>query len=66
MARLPDNIEKSGFRTGEYVGYGGGAWRIRRRMGGGWVAIEVDGLRSKRGATLWDIGVFLKSLRTVL
>lgn len=40
------NIEASGFRRGEYVGYRAGAvWRIKRREGGGWVANRtVDGL----------------------
>jgi len=32
------NIEKSGFRRGEYVGYGAGiVWRIARN-GGPWIA----------------------------
>lgn len=46
MAALPANVERSGFRPGEYVGYVSGAvWRIKRRLGGGWVANRtVDGL----------------------
>ncbi|CAB5238228.1 hypothetical protein UFOVP162_17 [uncultured Caudovirales phage] len=33
-----NNIEKSAFRKGEYVGYGGGlVWRIQRG-GNGWYA----------------------------
>lgn len=41
--RIPHNIEASGFRRGEYVGYdvvaSPGVWRITRRDGGkGWVA----------------------------
>jgi len=31
------NIDKSGFRKGEYVGYGAGrVWRIRKTQFGGW------------------------------
>lgn len=31
------NIEKSAFKRGEYVGYGGGkVWRIRKTLFGGW------------------------------
>lgn len=37
------NIEKSGFRKGEYVGYANGVWRIRK-LPGGW--------RSALGASL--------------
>lgn len=37
MRDLP-NIEKSGFRRGEYVGYANGVWRIRRNPSGGWTA----------------------------
>jgi len=29
-------IERSGFKPGEYVGYAGGAWRIRKTLYGGW------------------------------
>lgn len=31
------NVEKSAFKLGEYVGYGGGkVWRIRKTLFGGW------------------------------
>jgi hypothetical protein len=32
------NIEKSAFRAGEYVGYAGDVWRIRKCGYGGWEA----------------------------
>ena len=36
MQNLP-NIEKSAFRHGEYVGYGGGnVWKIKRDPSSGW------------------------------
>jgi hypothetical protein len=34
-----DRIDKSAFRRGEYVGYADGVWRIKRREGGGWIAM---------------------------
>lgn len=40
--RYLHNIEKSGFRKGEYVGYCDGAWRIVR-VSGIWRAIHVNG-----------------------
>jgi hypothetical protein len=42
---MPHNIEKSGFRHGEYVGYGAGkVWRIRKTLFGGWKwAARVQG-----------------------
>lgn len=44
MLALP-NIERSGFRPREYVGYAGArVYRITRRLTGGWVARHyVDG-----------------------
>ena len=33
------NIERSGFRRGEYVGYAHGVWHIRRINGRQWEAI---------------------------
>ncbi len=41
MRNLP-NIEKSGFRPGEYVGYHDGAWRIVK-VSGIWRAIHQNG-----------------------
>lgn len=41
MKNLP-NIEKSGFRPGEYVGYHDGAWRIVRHSGI-WRALHQGG-----------------------
>jgi len=59
------NIEKSAFRKGEYVGHATGTWRIRRD-GKGWLAIagSIPGHsgRTLRGATLRDIS---KQLETV-
>lgn len=37
---LPHNIEKSGFRRGEYIGYCNGAQRIRR-SGSGWATYAL-------------------------
>ncbi len=39
-----DNIEKSGFHRGEYVGYSDGAWRITKSNSsfGNWVARKQD------------------------
>lgn len=57
------NIEKSGFRKGEYVGYAGGAWRITslsqyRNGRRGWMATK-DGASFTRG-TLSAISDALK------
>jgi len=38
MKDLP-NIERSAFKRGQYVGYGGGTWRIFR-FGGHWNAVR--------------------------
>ena len=55
MATLPHNIEKSGFRKGEYVGYdkGGHFWRITRstNSNGNWAA--RPGNADNRIATLF-------------
>ncbi len=39
------NIEKSGFRRGEYVGYANGVYRIRKTNStyGNWIAYEKQG-----------------------
>ena len=44
MVKSFPNIDKSGFRRGEYVGYGGQhVWRITNGMNGGWLAQTVGG-----------------------
>lgn len=43
------NIEKSGFRKGEYVGYALGAWTIRRGAAG-WLAIRQNDPRDMLSA----------------
>lgn len=52
------NIEKSAFHKGEYVGHATGAWRIRRN-GKGWTAqagaIPCHSGQTLYGATLGDI-----------
>lgn len=42
---MPGNIERSGLRRGEYVGYGSGnVYRIRRAaVGNGWYALGRGG-----------------------
>ncbi len=51
------NIEKSGFRRGEYVGYARGPWRITRSMDG-WVMVPCSNceyygkISQNRSATL--------------
>jgi hypothetical protein len=43
MAALPKNVNKSGFRKGQYVGYGRGrTWRIRKD-GCYWTATGIGG-----------------------
>lgn len=39
------NIEKSGFRAGQYVGYAGGVWRIKKYGNGAraWRACRTQG-----------------------
>lgn len=48
------NIEKSGFRRGEYVGYAGGAWRIAK-CDRGWIARQQNGGQSFVRRTLAEI-----------
>ncbi len=62
-ARLPLNVEASGFRRGEYVGYdcvaSPGVWNIRRRsVGKGWIARHSlkAGAGFIFGATLAQVG----------
>lgn len=53
MAAYPHNIERSGLRRGECVGYGSGlVWRIRKTGTGGWEATSTTGARYQRAATL--------------
>ena len=58
MRNLP-NIEKSGFRPGEYVGYHDGAWCIVR-VSGIWRAIHQGGKYwSIEARTLTEISILL-------
>jgi len=46
MARMPHNIERSAFRPGSWVGYGGGfVWHINRTTSalGRYVAVAHEG-----------------------
>jgi len=55
------NIEKSGFRPREYVGYANGVWRIRKRSGKqGWRADQ--GAHVICGTTLADISQQLANI----
>ena len=54
------NIEPSGFRRGEYVGYAGGVWRITRG-GMGWVADHRATLRRLSAPTLALLSVALEN-----
>lgn len=64
-ARIPSNVEASGFRRGEYVGYdcvaSPGVWRIVRREGGGWRAYHdrKPGAGYVYGRTLAEVGAKL-------
>jgi hypothetical protein len=59
MKSLP-NIEKSGFRRGEYVGYANGAWRIYK-AGREWCAQHPRWDRPRlRASTLTDISRLLE------
>ena len=60
------NVEKSGFRRGEYVGYGAGrVWRITRIVGG-WQAGATDHNPRQLGylnaRTLQEVSRFLSDL----
>lgn len=52
------NIEKSGFHRGEYVGYGGGVWRIVR-YGKGWNAGRKDPQAHFTAPTLEEVSKIL-------
>ena len=59
---MPYNIEKSAFRRGEYVGYGGGAlWRISRpHRRAQWVAVsDVGGYMPCHRDTLQEISDYI-------
>jgi hypothetical protein len=56
------NIEKSAFRRGEYVGYGGGyVWRIMKHDSG-WYAYARDGKGLLRGLRLKDLQAQLEAI----
>jgi len=63
MNRSFPNIDKSGFRRGEYVGYARGVWRIRK-ADYGWQAIHRDGSGALTGRTLAEISAKLSKLRS--
>lgn len=55
------NIEKSGFRKGEYVGHAAsGAWRIRKSSKR-WIAREVHGTAMLFGDTLGHVSMLLEA-----
>ena len=57
------NIEKSAFRRGEYVGYGGGyTWRIPVKQGGYWYAYARGSDKMLHGLRLKDLQAQLESL----
>ncbi len=62
---IPDNIDKSSFRRGEYVGFTAscGTQKIRRRAGGSRVFVwETYGLASQVGTPLFLTAKTLKAL----
>ena len=60
------NIEKSAFRPGQYVGYGGGhVWRIRRSnssYGNWWAQSQSDPNRQLRAWRLEELSAELSAL----
>jgi len=57
------NIEKSAFRRGEYVGYGGGyVWRIPVKQGGYWYAYAQGSADVLHGLRLKDLQTQLEGL----
>jgi hypothetical protein len=57
------NIEKSAFRPGQYVGYGGGTvWRISRHGRDYWAAIAQGRPDVFSARTLRDISVRLSTM----
>lgn len=58
-----NNIEKSIFRSGEYVGYGAGVWRIVRGAGQ-WLAYDSSHNRTMlRAKTLRNLSALLETQR---
>ena len=63
--RSLDNIEKSGFRPGEYVGYFDGVWRIVK-VSNIWRAIHVNGKYwSVEAPTLAELSPMLRTAQEV-
>lgn len=64
---MPHNIEKSGFHRGEYVGYGGGVWRIFKWGKAGsataWKAVRRDPHAEVTGGSLQDISTKLEGFK---
>jgi hypothetical protein len=55
------NIEKSGFRRGEYVGYANGVWRIRKdKPAVGWRAQHRETGKVLFGASLAELSTLLE------
>ncbi len=64
--RYLHNIEKSGFRKGEYVGYSDGVWRIVK-VSNIWRAIHVNGKYwSVEAPTLAELSPLLRTAQEVL
>lgn len=64
--KLPNNIDKSAFRRGEYVGYCNGAQRIRRG-GEGWRTYALGSSAGKfvdaTAPTLMELGAKLAKIK---
>ena len=58
------NIEKSGFHRGQYVGYGGGTWKIRKYGTGEhlWIAVKQGGGGEFYGSSFADLSAKLDTL----
>lgn len=58
------NIEKSGFHRGEYVGYGGGTWKIKKYGTGArlWIAVKQGGGGEFYGSSFSDLSAKLDAL----
>jgi hypothetical protein len=66
--RLPDNIDKSAFRHGDYVGYGGGiVWRITKSTGsyGKWFAYPANDPSNKATFYAWTLPGMSEKLKQV-
>lgn len=65
--KLPQNIDKSLSRKGEYIGYCKGAQRIRRG-GPGWITCGLASMHGEtviaNGRTLAELGRKLEALNT--